>query len=218
MKEKRNKMLDWREILRTTDPLELVVAAVTSLCVITIFMAILTNFIESRAGAARYWEKRSLVATGTMTLFFLFYFILLRFKIGFVPLSREIRIIMAVPGLLCLIFSCGVNLTGRIQLGRNWSNHIRIYEAHTFVARGVYKMVRHPLYASIIWMFYAGSLVYLNWAAFLATNLVFIPLMYYRAKQEEQVLARHFKEYERYKKNTGMFFPKIFKRRRRNEQ
>lgn len=208
----------WQKFLATTDPFEITVAAVTSGCVITVFWAVLTNFIESKAVNVRYLEKRSLVATGTMTLFFLFYYILLRFRIGFVSFPRRIHITMAVTGLLCMIFSCGVNIMGRIQLGRNWSDHIRIYEGHTFVARGVYKIVRHPLYASLIWMFYAGSLVYTNWAACLATSLVFVPFMYYRAKQEEQMLARHFKEYDEYKTTTGMFFPNIFKRRQGNRQ
>ncbi|MCP4219077.1 MAG: isoprenylcysteine carboxylmethyltransferase family protein, partial [bacterium] len=114
---------------------------------------------------------------------------------------------------LCLVFSCGFNIVGRIQLGRNWANHIRIYEAHTFVARGVYRVVRHPLYASIIWMFLAAGLVYCNWAALLATGLVFIPMMIFRAKQEERLLTRQFKEYRDYREKTGMFFPKILSRK-----
>jgi protein-S-isoprenylcysteine O-methyltransferase Ste14 len=33
--------------------------------------------------------------------------------------------------------------------------------------------------------------------------------MYYRAKQEERLLEKEFKNYRAYKKEVGMFFPKL---------
>ncbi|MGK0469242.1 MAG: protein-S-isoprenylcysteine O-methyltransferase Ste14, partial [Clostridium sp.] len=41
-------------------------------------------------------------------------------------------------------------------------------------------------------------------------TFIFIPFMYYRAKQEETLLIQTFSEYNDYIKRTGMFFPKIF--------
>lgn len=60
-------------------------------------------------------------------------------------------------------------------------------------------------------MFYASSLIYLNYLVFFANSFIFIPFMYYRAKQEEKLLSNKFKEYKNYQKEVGMFFPKIFK-------
>ncbi|MCP4155991.1 MAG: isoprenylcysteine carboxylmethyltransferase family protein [bacterium] len=87
--------------------------------------------------------------------------------------------------------------------------YIRIYNNHTFVAEGIYKKIRHPLYASLIWMFFAGGLICCNWAAPCANALIFIPFMIFRAKQEETLLIRHFTGYSSYRKSTGMFFPKF---------
>jgi protein-S-isoprenylcysteine O-methyltransferase Ste14 len=79
------------------------------------------------------------------------------------------------------------------------------------VQKGAYRIVRHPLYASLIWVFYGASIVYLNYYAFLLNTFVFIPFMYYRAKQEEELLEKEFSDYNKYTLNVGMFFPKLFK-------
>lgn len=98
---------------------------------------------------------------------------------------------------------------GRFRLGSNWANQVKIYKNQTLVTHGPYGFVRHPLYASLILMFYGGCLVYPNYLAFLANTLIFIPFMYYRAKQEEILLSKTFKEYKKYQKEVGMLFPKI---------
>ena len=77
----------------------------------------------------------------------------------------------------------------------------------------VFCLVRHPLYASLMMMFYGATLVYFNYAAFLANTFIFIPFMYYRAKQEEELLENQFDDYANYKKETGMFFPKDLNRK-----
>ncbi len=207
----------WRNILQNTDPFEITIAVVSSLCVIAIFLAILINFLESKFANSGYNEKKNPVATESMTLFFVFYYLILRHKVGFITLPRKVHIFLAIPGMIFLIISCTVNIMGRILLRKNWSNHIRIYQTHTFVNNGVYQIVRHPLYASLIWMFYAGSIIYSNWMACLVTTLIFIPIMYFRAKQEEQMLITQFQEYVEYQSKTGMFFPRFIKRRKNLE-
>jgi protein-S-isoprenylcysteine O-methyltransferase Ste14 len=119
-----------------------------------------------------------------------------------------LRFVMILLGLAAIALGCIVNIKGRMNLGGNWANQIRIYKDQTLVTHGVYKIVRHPLYASLIWMFYGACLVYQNGAAFAANTLIFIPFMYYRAKQEEAMLCKRFINYETYRQKTGMFFPK----------
>jgi protein-S-isoprenylcysteine O-methyltransferase Ste14 len=104
-----------------------------------------------------------------------------------------------------------INLLGRVQLKGNWTNHIKIYESHSLVNRGIYNVVRHPLYASIMLMLFGGSVAYRNWLSAALTAFVFIPFMYYRAKQEEVLLLEEFTEYVEYKKTTGMFLPKLWR-------
>lgn len=104
-----------------------------------------------------------------------------------------------------------MNISGRFYLGSNWANHIRIYNNQTLIKTGAYGIVRHPLYSSLIFMFYGACLVYPNYLAFLSNTFIFIPFMYYRAKQEEDLLSKRFKGYHVYQKEVGMFFPKIKK-------
>jgi len=101
-------------------------------------------------------------------------------------------------------------LLGRKYLGKNWGNNVVIYKNHTLVTNGVYKFVRHPLYASIIWMIYSVGVLYNNYLVIILNTIIFIPFMTYRAKQEEKELEKMFDEYKNYRKKVGMFFPKIF--------
>jgi protein-S-isoprenylcysteine O-methyltransferase Ste14 len=136
----------------------------------------------------------------------------MRSEIGRVyPKSDAVINLFSIFGSILVIAGCYVNVMGRFQLKDNWANQVVIYYNHTHVTNGVYHFVRHPLYASIIWMLIGGSLIYSDYASLISVLFVFVPMMYYRAKQEEKLLTDEFSGYSKYKLNTGMFFPKIFK-------
>lgn len=189
---------------------QLAVVVVICLCAFAIFLSVLINFIDARQRPRPKIEKRSIVATGTMTAFFVVFYLLIRLKVGEIPLDYiPVKIGLVLSGLALVVIGCVVNIQGRVALGANWADHIKIYPDHTLVGTGVFRFVRHPLYASLIWMFYGACLVYCNGAAFLANTLVFIPFMAYRAKQEEDLLAGQFPAYRDYQKKVGMFFPRL---------
>lgn len=186
---------------------------IIGLCIVALFTAILINFIEARAKTDVKTEKRSIVETGTMTLFFLVFYVLLFFRIGVISIaSMEVKWFLSTFGLLLVVLGCVINIMGRFSLGSNWANQVRIYHDHRLVEKGMYRIVRHPLYASLIIMFLGASLIYRNSAAFIANLFVFIPFMTYRAKQEELALNKQFPEYKAYQKRTGMFWPKLFRK------
>lgn len=190
--------------------LYLIINAIIVLCVVSILIAVLIDFLEFQKRENTKKEKKSIVETGTMFLFFFIFYSLIRFGIGKIYLeSFTIKIILISIGLLILCFGSFINIKGRFALGKNWSNQIKIYDDHTLVINYPYNFLRHPLYASLIWMFFAGSIIYLNYLAFLSNILIFIPFMYYRAKQEEVLLMKEFENYKTYKEKTGMFFPKL---------
>ncbi len=182
------------------------------LCVFSVFIAIFLDFALYSRKEQVHKEKKSIVETGTMTLFFLIFYGILRSRVGIVVLPiKLLNEILMILGTVMIAVGCIMNIMGRFNLGRNWANQIKIYEEHTLVQTGMYKIVRHPLYASIIFMFYGACLVYKNLLCFTAVTLVFIPFMYYRAKQEETLLTSWFPEYTVYRQKTGMFFPKLFR-------
>jgi protein-S-isoprenylcysteine O-methyltransferase Ste14 len=203
----------WKQFAELTKTplgwLELTTIVVIGLCILAIFTSILVNFMEGARRTNVKKRKRSIVATGTMTLFFVFLYALIRFRVWDLQFQNlPLRIVCVVVGLVVIVFGCVVNIAGRFSLGHNWADQVTIYEDQELVERGMFRWVRHPLYASLIWMFYGASLVYLNAAAFLANSLIFVPFMAYRAKQEEELLLKEFSGYAVYKKKTGMFFPR----------
>ena len=107
-----------------------------------------------------------------------------------------------------MVAGCAVNIAGRLYLGSNWANQVTLYHGQELVTEGAYRFVRHPLYASLIWMFYAASIVYVNWAAFAANTCIFVPFMYLRARQEEDLLLKEFAGYAEYRRRVGMFVPR----------
>lgn len=195
----------------------LMIIGIITLSVTAIFIAIFIDFYlyEKKDNVTK--KKRSIVATGTMIGFYFVYYLLIRQGIGrIVPQNIQIYKILCIIGTVMIVAGAFINITGRTQLKSNWANHIKIYDNHTLVTKGAYGYVRHPLYASIMLALYGGCIVYLNWLCTILVSIVFIPFMYYRAKQEEKLLSEQFTEYNNYRDKIGMFFPKSF-RRYRNE-
>jgi protein-S-isoprenylcysteine O-methyltransferase Ste14 len=179
------------------------------LCTLAIILSIIINFSEANRRRVKQ-NKNSIVETGTMFLFFMIFYLTIRLNFGsFVINNLVLRIFLILTGLFIIVFGTFVNILGRINLGKNWANQVKIYENQTLVTSGVFRLVRHPLYASLIWIFYGASLVYVNYLAFLLNTFIFIPFIYYRAKQEEKLLIQEFKNYREYIQKVGMFFPKI---------
>jgi protein-S-isoprenylcysteine O-methyltransferase Ste14 len=188
----------------------LIANIIAILCVVIILLAILIDFVSYHRPEVSKKKKNSLVETGSMLLYFFFYCLLMQTRQGrLFPQSVIITSIIEMTGISLVIAGCFANIAGRIILRHNWANQVTIYQDQTLVTGGVYRIVRHPLYASLIWMLLGGCLIYIHYIALLSVFLIFIPMMYYRAKQEEKFLVHEFKEYSEYMKRTGMLFPKI---------
>lgn len=187
---------------------------IITLSVVVLFTSILLDFAMFQEKNNTTKEKKSIVETGTMTLFLLVFLTVLKYTMKYtLAIPLEYRRIFAIVGSIIVFAGAVLNVIGRFYLGGNWANHIKIYKDHKLVNKGLYKVVRHPLYSSIMVMFIGGCISYLNIYTFILEITVFVPFMYYRAKQEEKLLSQRFPEYTNYKKSTGMFLPKIIKRR-----
>jgi len=195
-----------------TDPalrLVFVASLIVCACVATVLGAVLWNFLTARRDAERR-ERRSPVETGSMLLFTVGFYLLIRRDIGELPFpAYPLHLAAVIAGLVLMVAGTAVNLLGRLALGGNWANQVTIYAEQTLVTSGVYGLVRHPLYASLIWMFIGAATVYLNWAALLAALLIFVPMMIYRARQEETALAERFPEYAGYQRRVGRLMPRL---------
>lgn len=96
------------------------------------------------------------------------------------------------------------------DLGTNWSPSLEINTQQTLVTQGVYRTIRHPMYASqLLWSF-AQALLLPNWIVGLGGLATFLPFYFVRIPREEQMMLDHFgDEYQIYCDQTGRIFPRL---------
>jgi protein-S-isoprenylcysteine O-methyltransferase Ste14 len=82
------------------------------------------------------------------------------------------------------------------------------------VTYGVYRLIRHPMYASI-WLWGIGQgLLLPNWVAGCLVLPVFAIMYFYRIPREEQMMRELFgEEYEEYMRQTGRVLPRILNKK-----
>ena len=95
------------------------------------------------------------------------------------------------------------------DLGLNWSPTLEIREKHELITRGIYGVIRHPMYASQWLLVIAQPLLLHNWMAGFLNLVVFIPFYLLRVKAEEQLMIEQFgDQYRAYIQKVGAVFPK----------
>lgn len=99
------------------------------------------------------------------------------------------------------------------DLGRNWSPTLELRKGHQLITSGVYKYVRHPMYAASLMWGVAQILILHNWIAG-CSPLLSIMLMYFlRVPHEEQMMLDQFgEEYQSYMNRTGRIIPRLFQK------
>ena len=196
--------------MQALEQLRFVVSLVTAGCVSLVLAAVALSFVLLSRGGARD-VRRSPVATLSMLGFLAGFYLLMHWRISEADwLGYGWRLALALAGCALLALGTAVNLAGRLNLKRNWADQATVYEDQQLVTSGVYGWLRHPLYASLIWMYCGAALAYANPAALAADLLVFVPAMYWRARLEERLLVLHLPGYAEYMKRTPMFVPKLW--------
>jgi protein-S-isoprenylcysteine O-methyltransferase Ste14 len=96
------------------------------------------------------------------------------------------------------------------DLGKNWSVSLEIRDGHELVTHGVYRFVRHPMYAAIwLWALAQGMLL-ANWLAGWSMVPVFLAMYGLRVSREEQLMCESFgDEYREYMHQTGRLLPRM---------
>jgi protein-S-isoprenylcysteine O-methyltransferase Ste14 len=113
-------------------------------------------------------------------------------------------------GVLILAAAIFVFWRAHADLGLNWSPSLEIREKHELITRGIYGVIRHPMYASQWLWIIAQPLLLQNWIAGFLNLLVFIPFYFLRVKAEEQMMVEKFgDQYHTYMEKVGAIFPKF---------
>jgi protein-S-isoprenylcysteine O-methyltransferase Ste14 len=113
-------------------------------------------------------------------------------------------------GVILLAGALFVFWRAHADLGLNWSPTLEIREKHELITRGIYGMIRHPMYASQWLWVLAQPLLLQNWIAGFLNLLVFIPFYILRVRAEEQLMLEQFGDrYRSYMQKVGGVFPKF---------
>jgi len=98
------------------------------------------------------------------------------------------------------------------DLGHNWWLSLEIREGHTLVTQGVFRYIRHPMYASYWLWGVAQALLIQNWIAGLSGLFFLLPWYLLRVPREEQMMLEHFgEEYRSYINRTGRVIPLLWR-------
>lgn len=109
-----------------------------------------------------------------------------------------------------LIAAAAANVVGLLGLRHAFTI---MTEARVFVRTGLHGLVRHPLYAAHFAIYFCYTVLHFH-AATAVLYVIFVAGQTIRARIEEGKMAAAFPEYEDYRRTTGMFFPRLWRRAR----
>ena len=112
-----------------------------------------------------------------------------------------------------ILFAAALALFYRIhrELGRSWSVTLEIRDQHVLVTNGLYRHLRHPMYAAF-WLWALAQVLLLpNWIAGPAGLVGFGILFFGRVGREERMMLEKFgDEYRAYMARTKRIIPGIY--------
>ena len=122
------------------------------------------------------------------------------------PISEK-ALVLRLVGCLMFIGGLSIAMAGRWQLGDNWVDleDYQVAPQQTIVASGIYRYIRHPIYAGDLLMLLGLQLALNSWLvlAVIIPTLVVVR----QARAEEVLLSRVLTDYEAYRRRTKGFIP-----------
>jgi protein-S-isoprenylcysteine O-methyltransferase Ste14 len=111
-----------------------------------------------------------------------------------------------IAGAALLIIAAGVSLAGALALGGNLTPFPKPGGKAQLVRHGIYSMIRHPIYASLMAGAIGWALVWQSWPALVVAALL-IPFFIAKSRREERWLRDKFPEYADYERQVRSFVP-----------
>jgi protein-S-isoprenylcysteine O-methyltransferase Ste14 len=111
-------------------------------------------------------------------------------------------------GVVCSVISFKLRWAAIDALGKFWSLHVEIRENHEFVQSGPFRVVRHPVYFSMVLELAASGLICSAWWMLLVIPVLFVPALIMRLRLEEPALVEKFGDlYRDYQRRVPMLIP-----------
>lgn len=153
------------------------------------------------------WKQKAVtIATYAYWIFFLVQLI------GLNILLFTHSTLLQLFGFLIFLVGVFISIKGRIDLGINWAHggEYQIKTNQSLVTSGIYKYIRHPIYAGVMFMIVGGQLVVESYLV-IPLTLLYYTMLYFQTRKEERLLTAYFgHQYVEYMKHTPRIFPRIF--------
>ncbi|MEY2559746.1 MAG: hypothetical protein QOG51_161 [Verrucomicrobiota bacterium] len=112
-------------------------------------------------------------------------------------------------GVVAMLSALWLFWRAHVDLGLNWSITLEMRKDHELIVRGVYRRIRHPMYAAIFLFAIAQGLLLQNWLAGWGGFVSFAILYLVRTPREEKMMREFFGEpYRDYMTRTGRLWPR----------
>ncbi len=114
---------------------------------------------------------------------------------------------LKIAGAIFYVLGLLVAVLARLELGRNWSDIESpiVGRDQVVVASGIYRYIRHPIYAGDLALLLGLELCLNSWLALAV--VVLAPMVLRKAVLEERMLAQRLPGYDMYVARTKRFIP-----------
>lgn len=99
---------------------------------------------------------------------------------------------------------------GRVSLGRFFTINLGLVSSHKLVKKGIYKHIRHPIYLGLFLMAVGVPTTLSNLSTGALMAAMVLPLMIHDIITEESFLAKKFKNYKNYCRETKRIIPLVW--------
>lgn len=110
--------------------------------------------------------------------------------------------------LLFFALAATLSWTARRALGKQWRIEAGLNADHELIMAGPYRIVRHPIYTSMLCAFLGTGVLVAPWWLLLISVAIFIAGTEIRVRVEDSLLSSHFgSRFRTYKQNVPAYIP-----------
>lgn len=124
------------------------------------------------------------------------------------------RLAVSAAGAALFLIGGWFGVAGVLALGCNRTPFPKPREDSKLIQDGIYALVRHPLYTSVILASLGWAFIWQSALALMAA-LILIPFFHAKARREESWLRKQFPDYVDYERRVPRFFPRLMQRAKR---
>ncbi len=113
-----------------------------------------------------------------------------------------------LAGLLLMAGGLLVRVCSMRALGKSYSVDLAVDRDQALVTRGIYSVIRHPIYLGDLILYVAAGLAVSNYAVILILSASSVPVYLRRIGQEERMMIESYGDaYGEYRKHTRKLIP-----------